>query len=73
MNKMKANLGMTDKVVRILAAVAIGILYFMNVITGTAAIVLLIVAILLVLTSLISFCPIYYLLGIKTRKKTVHS
>lgn len=70
---MKANLGMTDKVVRILAAVAIGILYFMNVITGTAAIVLLIVAILLVLTSLISFCPIYYLLGIKTRKKTVHS
>jgi len=70
---MKANLGMTDKVVRILAAVAIGILYFMNLITGTTAIVLLIVAIILVLTSLISFCPIYYLLGIKTRKKTVQS
>jgi hypothetical protein len=70
---MKANLGMADKVVRILAAVAIGILYFMNVITGTAAIVLLIVAIILVLTSLISFCPIYYMLGIKTRKKTVQS
>jgi len=70
---MKSNLGMADKVVRILAAVAIGILYFMNVITGTAAIVLLIVAIILVLTSLISFCPIYYMLGIKTRKKTVHS
>lgn len=68
---MKANLGMADKVVRILAAVAIGILYFMNVITGTTAIVLLIVAIILVLTSLISFCPIYYLLGIKTRKKTI--
>jgi hypothetical protein len=70
---MKANLGMADKVVRILAAVAIGILYFTNVITGTAAIILLIVAIILVLTSLISFCPIYYLLGIKTRKKTVQS
>ena len=70
---MKSNLGMADKVVRILAAVAIGILYFMNVITGTAAIVLLIVAIILVLTSLISFCPIYYMLGIKTRKKTVQS
>jgi len=70
---MKANLGMTDKVVRILAAVAIGILYFMNLITGTTAIVLLIVAIILVLTILISFCPIYYLLGIKTRKKTVQS
>ncbi len=70
---MKANLGMVDKVVRILAAVAIGILYFMNVITGTTAIVLLIVAIILVLTSLISFCPIYYLLGIKTRKKSIQS
>jgi len=70
---MKANLGMADKVVRILMAVAIGILYFTNVITGTTAIVLLIVAIILVLTSLISFCPLYYLLGIKTRKKTVQS
>ncbi len=70
---MKANLGMADKVVRILAAVAIGILYFMNVITGTTAIVLLIVATILVLTSLISFCPLYYLLGIKTRKKTIQS
>jgi len=70
---MKANLGMTDKVVRILAAVAIGILYFMHVITGTTAIVLLIVAIILVLTSLISFCPLYYLLGIKTRKKSIQS
>ena len=70
---MKANLGMADKVVRILAAVAIGILYFTNVITGTTAIVLLIVAIILVLTSLISFCPIYYLLGINTRKKIVQS
>jgi hypothetical protein len=70
---MKANLGMADKVVRILAAVAIGILYFMNLITGTTAIVLLIVAVILVLTSLISFCPLYYLLGIKTRKKTIQS
>jgi len=70
---MKANLGMTDKVVRILAAVAIGILYFMNLITGTTAIVLLIVAIILVLTSLISFCPLYYLFGINTRKKQLQS
>ncbi len=70
---MKANVGMADKVVRILAAVAIGILYFTNVITGTTAIVLLVVAIILVLTSLISFCPLYYLLGIKTRKKSIQS
>ncbi len=70
---MKTNLGMADKVVRILAAVAIGILYFMNVITGTTAIVLLIVGVILVLTSLISFCPLYYLLGIKTNKKTIQS
>lgn len=70
---MKANLGMADKVVRILAAVVIGTLYFTNVITGTTAIIFLIIAIILALTSLISFCPLYYLLGIKTRKKTIQS
>ena len=70
---MKANLGMIDKVVRILAAVAIATLYFTNVITGTTAIVLLIVGVILVLTSLISFCPLYYLFGINTRKKQLQS
>jgi len=64
---MKKNLGTTDKVIRILAAVVVIVLYFTNVISGTLAIVLLITAALLILTSFISFCPIYWPFGISTR------
>lgn len=70
---MKANLGMADKIVRILAAALIVTLYFTNVITGVTAIILLIVAAILLLTSLVSFCPIYHFLGINTKKKTIQS
>lgn len=66
---MKLNVGTTDKAIRILIAVVIATLYFANVITGTLAIVLLIVAGAMVLTSLISFCPLYFPFGISTRKK----
>ncbi|HET6556560.1 MAG TPA: DUF2892 domain-containing protein [Prolixibacteraceae bacterium] len=64
---MKKNMGATDTVIRLLAAVVIVILYFTNVISGTLAIVLLVVAGLLILTSLISFCPVYWPFGITTR------
>lgn len=64
---MKKNLGTTDKMIRLLAAAVIIVLYFTHVISGTLAIVLLVVAGLLVLTSLISFCPVYWPFGISTR------
>ena len=70
---MKANLGMADKIVRILAAALIVTLYFTNVIAGVTAIILLIVAAILIFTSLFSFCPIYYFLGIRTKRKTIQS
>lgn len=66
---MKKNMGTTDKVIRILIAVVIGVLYFTNAISGTLAIVLGILAIVFVLTSFISFCPLYLPLGINTSKK----
>lgn len=66
---MKKNLGTTDKVIRILAAVVILVLYFTHVITGALAIVLLVVAGLLVLTSFVSFCPVYWPFGISTREE----
>ncbi len=66
---MKKNMGTVDKVIRILIALVIGLLYFTHVISGTLGIVLLIVAIIFVLTSLVSFCPLYVLLGINTCKK----
>lgn len=66
---MKANMGNLDKAVRIIAAVIIVALYYTNQISGTAAIVLLLVAGIFILTSFISFCPLYYPFGISTKKK----
>lgn len=66
---MKPNIGTVDKVVRILAAVVIVTLYFTEQISGIAAIVLLLVAGIFILTSFISFCPLYLPFGISTRKK----
>lgn len=66
---MKKNLGKIDRVTRIGIAVLIAILYFTNVISGTTAIILGILAIVFILTSFISFCPIYHALGISTLKK----
>jgi hypothetical protein len=66
---MKKNRGTVDKVVRILAAVIIAGLYFANIISGTVAIILLILAGIFILTSFMSFCPLYLPFGISTRKK----
>ena len=63
---MKKNMGTIDKVVRVTIAAIIAILYFTNVVTGIAGIVLLILAGIFVLTSLISFCPIYSTFGLST-------
>jgi hypothetical protein len=65
---MKKNMGTADKVIRILVAIVIAILFFTNVLTGTLAIVLLILADIFLLTSFISFCPLYLPFGIKTNK-----
>lgn len=66
---MKTNMGSADKVMRILAAVAIGVLYFMHLLSGTVAVVLLVVAAIFILTSFVSFCPLYAVLGIHTNKQ----
>lgn len=63
---MKKNMGTTDKAIRVLVAVIIAGLYFGNVITGTLAIVLMVLAVVFLLTSLIGFCPLYALFGMNT-------
>ena len=68
-NQMKKNMGTIDKVVRILAAIVIAGLYFANIISGTVAIVILIIAGIFIFTSFMSFCPLYYPFGISTRKE----
>ena len=66
---MKTNIGIVDRTVRILAALVIVVLYFTNIIGGTIAIVLLILAGVFILTGLIRFCPLYWPFGINTWNK----
>lgn len=66
---MKKNMGSTDKIIRIAIAILIAILYFTNTISGTLALVLGAFAVIFILTSFISFCPLYAPFGISTRKK----
>ncbi len=68
MKSMKANLGQKDKAIRLLVAVIVMICYFFNVVTGTAGLILLSIAAILILTSLVSLCPLYTILGINTCK-----
>lgn len=66
---MKKNMGTIDKVIRILVAVVVVVLYFTHVISGVLAIILLALSAIFVVTSLLGFCPIYLPLGLSTRKK----
>jgi len=63
---MKKNIGTIDRIVRLVLAVIISVLYFTHTITGTFGIVLIVLAGVFVLTSLISFCPLYALVGLST-------
>ncbi|NMM47452.1 DUF2892 domain-containing protein [Flammeovirgaceae bacterium KN852] len=63
---MKKNMGTTDRVIRTIIAIVIAVLYFTNVISGTIGIVLIALAGIFLLTSLISFCPLYAPFGVST-------
>jgi len=65
---MKKNMGGLDRIVRILAAIVIGILYFTGVIQSTLGYVLLGLSAIFVLTSFVSFCPLYSIVGLNTCK-----
>ena len=66
---MKKNMGTTDKAIRTLFAVAVAVLYILGMISGTVAIILGALAVIFILTSLVSFCPLYAPFGISTCKK----
>ena len=66
---MKKNVGSIDRAVRVLTAVALIALYFLNVVQGALGIVLLILAGTLLLTTVFSFCPLYAPFGLSTIRK----
>ncbi len=66
---MKKNMGTADRVLRTVLAVAIAILYFAGQISGTAAVILGILAVIFLLTAAVGFCPLYAPFGISTMKK----
>ena len=66
---MKKNMGSADKTIRILLAIVVGILWYNGIIEGTFAYVLMTFAVIFLITSIISFCPLYALFGISTCKK----
>lgn len=67
---MKRNVGNADRVIRILLAVAVVAMIIGDVLSGTLAIILGVVAALLLLTSAMGFCPIYFPFKISTHKET---
>jgi len=66
---MKKNMGNLDRSIRVVLAVVVGILYMAGQITGTAAIILGIIAVVFLLTSSVGVCPLYMALGVSTLKK----
>jgi hypothetical protein len=65
---MKTNMGGTDKVIRIILAVVFAVLFFTKTVTGTLGIVLVVLGGVFLATSVISFCPLYTLVGMNTCK-----
>jgi len=63
---MKKNMGSADKIIRLIIAAVIAFLYYNQTISGTLGLVLLIFAGIFVLTSFISFCPLYAVFGFNT-------
>lgn len=67
---MKTNMGGIDRILRLSLAGVVAFLFFTEQLTGTAAVVLGVFAVIFVLTSLVGFCPLYVPLGLSTKKKS---
>ncbi len=65
---MKANMSNADRGLRILAALIMVALYATNTVSGVIGTIVLLLAIVFALTSLVGFCPLYRLLGMKTKR-----
>ena len=67
---MKVNMSSADRIIRVIIAVIFAALYFTGTVAGTLGLVLTILAVVFLLTSLVGYCPLYQLLGIRTKKES---
>jgi amino acid transporter len=67
---MKKNMGLADRIIRFSLAVVIAVLYFTGQISGTAAVILGIIALAFIATSFMGFCPAYLPIKLSTVKKS---
>ena len=65
---MTVNMSSADRIIRVIIAVIFAALYFTGTVPGTLGLVLTIVAVVFLLTSLIGFCPLYTIFGMRTKK-----
>lgn len=65
---MKRNMSNTDRIVRVIVAALFAYLYFAGIVTGGLGIVLVVLGAVFVLTSIVSFCPLYTLVKFSTFK-----
>lgn len=70
-SNMKKNMGFVDRAIRAVIAVIIGVLFFTNVITGGLGIVLLVLAFIMLFTSLVAYCPLYLPFGLNTLRRKI--
>jgi len=63
---MKANIGFADRIARVLGAALVTVLVYLNIIQGVAAIILLLLSAVFVITAIFGVCPLYSVFGINT-------
>ena len=63
---MKKNMGNADRIIRVILAAIFAVLYFTGIVPGTVGLVLMVLAGVFVLTSLVSFCPLYAIVGLSS-------
>jgi hypothetical protein len=68
---MKRNMGLEDRIIRLVGAAAVAVLYGLGYISGTLAIVLGVVAVAFFVTSLIGWCPMYLPFGLSTLRRKI--
>lgn len=65
---MKGNMGLVDRILRIIIAVVLGVLYFAKIITSTLGVILLVIALIFLLTGIFGYCLLYSIIGVSTKK-----